>query len=64
MNKQGKVPMYQVFVTDLELGHEIPIGPRMDDQKALFGLVESTNAAVATGRLHGWKDAHIVKFNP
>lgn len=63
MNK-GKVPMYQVYVTDLEAGHEIPIGPRVDASEPLFGLVEATNTSISQGRITGWKDAHIVTLDP
>jgi len=64
MSKRGKVIMYQVYVTDTDLGHEIPIGPMMDVKDALLGLVERTNTAVATGQLRGWKDAHIKTLDP
>jgi hypothetical protein len=62
--RQGKVVMYQVFVTDTNLGHEIPIGPRVDVKDALLGFVERTNTAVATGQIHGWKDAYIKTLDP
>jgi hypothetical protein len=55
------VPMYQVFVTDTSAHHEIPIGPQMDNQEALFGLAEQTNLAIMKKALTGWKDAHVVR---
>lgn len=62
--RQGQVPMYQVFVTDTDKGHEIPVGPRMDVQNALVGLVERINVAVSRGQLTGWKNAYIKRLEP
>lgn len=62
--KKGKLPMYQVYVMDLEAGHEIPIGPRVDARDPLLGLVEATNTSISQGRITGWKDAHIVTLDP
>lgn len=53
------IPLYQVFVTDLEKGHEIPVGPAMDDPKALHPLAEQINLAVLKKTLTGWRDAHV-----
>lgn len=52
-------PLFQVHVFDAAVGHEIPIGPAMDQQDALLGLAESTNSSIALGKIHGWRDAHI-----
>nr|WKF58822.1 hypothetical protein HUO10_003323 [Paraburkholderia busanensis] len=55
--------MYQVHVTDTDAGHEIPIGPAMDRAEALYKFAEATNLAILRGRIHGWKDAHVIKLS-
>lgn len=54
--------LHQVHVTDVAAGHEIPIGPAMDNPEPVTKLAEATNLAILKGRLHGWKDAHVVSF--
>lgn len=58
--KKASQPMYQVHVTDVEAGHEIPIGPSMDMAEPLHRFAEATNLAILRGRIKGWKDAHVV----
>lgn len=60
---KNKKPMFQVHVTDTEHKYEIPVGPAMDDEKALYGLASHINVSVIKGRIKGWKDAHIKKVN-
>lgn len=54
--------MYQVHVMDTEAGHEIPIGPAMDLRAPVEQFAAATNVAIAKGKIHGWKDAHVVPF--
>lgn len=53
------VPLYQVFVTDVQTGGEIPVGPAMDVEEALIPLVEQINLAILKKRITGWRDAHV-----
>lgn len=56
-----KAQLYQVNVLDIIAGHEIPIGPAMDNPEALYPLVEKVNLAILKGALTGWKEAHVVR---
>lgn len=56
-----KPQLYQVHVMDAIAGHEIPIGPAMDNPEALYPLVEKVNLAILKGTLTGWNEAHVVR---
>jgi hypothetical protein len=55
------VPLFQVYVTDTAVSQEIPIGPAMDNPEALYPFAEQVNLAVVKGRIHGWRDAHVLQ---
>lgn len=55
------VPLFQVYVTDTSVGQEIPIGPAMDNPEALYPFAEQVNLAVVKGRIHDWRDAHVLQ---
>lgn len=58
---QNKI-LFQVHVFDNEAKHEIAIGPAMDSPEPLYDFAEQTNLAILKGRIHGWRDAHVVQF--
>jgi hypothetical protein len=57
-----KQPLYQVFVTDTEAGHEIPIGFKTDRAEGLYDFAAATNRAIQTKRITGWRDAHVKRI--
>jgi len=54
--------LFQVNVFDAAQGHEVPVGPAMDNAEALLGLVEKINLSVMKGQIKGWRDAHVVQI--
>ena len=56
------VILHQVHVTDTNAGHDIPIGPAMDNREPVENFAAATNLAILKGKIHGWKDARVVSF--
>jgi hypothetical protein len=62
VTEEKKTILYQVHVTDVALGHEIPIGPAFDRQDALEDFCARTNLSILKKQITGWRDARIVSF--